>query len=91
MNPHHPRQWRALPRRDAPPVPKASGRTQTHIASPFAQAEAEECRKRVLASEAEMRDLLRQVEKERETANRRLRQLGSVLGELQSGLLGSAS
>lgn len=37
--------------------------------------------------EAEMRELLAQVEKERETANRRMRQLGSLLGELQSGLL----
>ena len=52
-----------------------------------AEAQAEGARRRVAATEAEMKDLLATMEREREVANRKLRQLGTVLGELQTGLL----
>ena len=69
------------------PLKDSYSLASSSVLFPF-QAEAAEARKRVLSTEAEMRDMLGQLEKERELANRRMRQLGAVLGELQTGLMG---
>ena len=66
---------------------QASGTTWQRRAEQ-AEGDTTVARRKVQETEHEMRDLLVQLEKERENASRRMRQLGAVLGELQSGLMG---